>query len=176
MTLETRTLLRRGLARQEKGAWQEAVSDLKRALSLSPQDEVVAKALADANAAAEAAGVTVEDAPLEPLPPAVEQIVTPGAAAAASRAGAPMINEDAIAQMRQAMRNDPEIMKTMADVRLCLYLVPVVCVHVLTCQCFHSQSMSNLSEEQIAAMQQMAPPGMVRGRAHPARSMSNPSL
>ena len=60
--------------------------------------------------------------------------------------------------------------------RLCLYHVPVVCVHVLTFQCFHSQSMSNLSEEQIAAMQQMAPPGMVCGRAYPASSMSTPSL
>lgn len=91
------------------------MSDLKRAASLAPSDEAVANALAQAVAAAQAAGISVDDAP-EPLPPAdepVEQIFTPRAAAA----GGGVINEAAMAQMRQAIRNNPDMMKTMADVR-----------------------------------------------------------
>ena len=105
---------RRGLARQAKGAHRDAVADLKRAASLAPGDEGVAKALSEAKAAALAAGIAVDDTP-EALPPPVEEhIVTPGAAAAARNG--PVMNEAAMAQMRQAMRSNPELMKTMADV------------------------------------------------------------
>ena len=117
---------RRGLARQAKGALQDAVSDLKRAASLAPGDEGVAKALGEAKAAAQAAGLAMDDS-VEPLPPVEEHVVTPGAAAAAG-SGGPLVNEAALAQMRQAMRSNPDMMKSMADVRVRTRLTHVRCL------------------------------------------------
>ena len=98
----------------------------------------MAAALADARAAAAAAGVDVSSADAS-------------ASAAVAAAGEesdeelpplvdsnapPALDAAALAKAREAMRSNPEMMKNMGDM------------------------MANLSEEQIAAMSAMGPPGM----------------
>jgi hypothetical protein len=116
------------------------VADLSRAAALSPDDASVAAALADARAAAVAAGVDVSAAASD-ASAAVAAVVDeeqdddePPPLINAS--APPAMDASALAKAREAMRADPGMMKNMGDM------------------------MANMSEEQIAAMSAMTPPGM----------------
>jgi hypothetical protein len=109
--------------------------------NMSPDDASVAAALADARAAAVAAGVDVSAAASD-ASAAVAAVVEdeldddepPPLINAAS--APPAMDAAALAKAREAMRADPSMMKNMGDM------------------------MANMSEDQIAAMSAMTPPGM----------------
>jgi hypothetical protein len=140
---------------------------LARAAALAPDDASVAAALSDARAAAAAAGVDVSSA--------VEDAAAAVAAAAAELAPAdddlpPLVSADSfgaggaggggvmgpggavdpsvVARAREVMRSDPNAMKNM------------------------SEAMKNMTEEQLAAMASMTPPGMPKLTPEMARQAS----
>jgi hypothetical protein len=128
-----------GAARLAAGELADAVADLSRAAALAPDDASVAAALADARAAAASAGVDVSSA-------AADASAAVAAVAAdepddeppllVDSNAPPAMDAAALAKAREAMRSNPDMMKSMGDM------------------------MANMSEEQIAAMSSMAPPGM----------------
>ena len=115
------------------------MADLSRAAALAPEDASVAAALADARAAAAAAGVDVSSAAATATAAVAaveEESDDELPPLVASTSVPPAMDAGALAKAREAMRSNPDMMKNMGDM------------------------MANMTEEQIASMSSMTPPGM----------------